>query len=1253
MRCFMGIFLAMGAAALAAQEAILLTDKEKAQPTSGYTVSPPFATFETGVEPYAFAHGCLTDGDSSFDHRKSPTPYAYWQKEPFGDVQFDLGGRFRVERVRVCVLNSGPHGTARIELFAKGNPLEFPEALKISELDAENGWNVFEEVSRTVEGIRLRFHRMADATYITVSEVEIWGEEAPQSEPAETTNLSLDSPTRWRAFDFGPAESPVFANFSAVSKDTTYTPERGFGWIPYHEGKPISESNFTAPSKNVPGLHERDRAAGKSTCSDTLYRDLVMTSAYYHTQVRQMFVVDMPNGTYRVTGFHGDLAFGSPGRQAWWVEAEGARVIEHPVLPRSLTMETTFEVEVQDGQLTLVFDAEDPDPAKRGFMLNGLVVFPVNNEEEVHFAEDTLGRIRTLMEHQRKEYFEALFTENPYVEEAEMPPLSPEDEARGYVAFIPHWMTVVYPVTVPRAEDLKRPLGCFACPGEYEPMTVAVRALKTLSGTVCSLSDLTGPGVIPASAVEVRTVKCWPQRWGSSWSTEWRVVPELLEKARPMDIAVDTTQVFWLTVRVPDETAAGTYTGKVRLTARNAGTLELPISVEVLPFTLVDNEWPVGMYWYEVTGDDYSLRDAQIRDMIEHGMTTLTMGQLLPELHNDNGELRVNTEDIEQYLREIKAMGIEGPIPYLIANLMNLIKREFPDASEEKREAFYVEVIRRIQDVSARADTPQLLFYPIDEISRDDAKGKEAHDMCALIGKVPGAVSYVTVNNYAGGEKWGDTFDIWCGNIPYTKEQEERLLARGKRYMRYGSAYQYDARKARNSCGFGFYRFPAEAMYYWHYQSINGDAWNDLDGDARDWCAVYPGENGELVPTIDWEGLREGVDDMRYIATLKQYAALASKTPDGKDAAKAALNVLDDVLAGDPAATQYDFRSDLSDDAYHSLRRRLVDAILTLLPYAQSAQSFPETTQAVPAEPIFQGSLLAASGVFVTDIQVGSPRSFRYAPAWVENWKTARQQIIEFNPDLVLIGGDLTRDGWLDEHFFELEAIKTDLDRLPMPYYVTPGNMDVGNKHTDRQGAFDNRDDIANNMTSEQLQRFCSLFGPHCWSFVHKNLRFSAFTAMLPGSGLPEEAEFWAWMEAQRSQPRAEHHVWMSHYPLFIEAPDEPNWDLTKREEYHAWYFGIDQPHRGKILDILRDTGAELFVSGHIHCRKRHVVEGITFDLGPCATTSAATASTAPSSLCAPSRMPKATAPAAIRNPKTAITRSRGRSKSYRIILSD
>ena len=233
--------------------------------------------------------------------------------------------------------------------------------------------------------------------------------------------------------------------------------------------------------------------------------------------------------------------------------------------------------------------------------------------------------------------------------------------------------------------------------------------------------------------------------------------------------------------------------------------------------------------------------------------------------------------------------------------------------------------------------------------------------------------------------------------------------------------------------------------------------------------------------------------------------------------------------------------------------------------------------------------------VHATDIHVGSPRSFRYAPAWKENWQTARQQILEIGPDLLLLGGDLARDGNL--HQYELEAIKADLDSLPFPRHVVPGNMDTGNKHTDVPGA--RRDDVSLNIRSEHIAPFETMFGPTQWSFVHKHVRFSGFCDMLAGSGLPEEEGLWTWMEAQWHQPRAEHHVWIMHYALFMDDLHEPNFDIRDPEHYHDWYFGIGEPHRSRIMDVFKATGADVVISGHVHCRKTHFAEGIRFDIGP------------------------------------------------------
>jgi len=205
--------------------------------------------------------------------------------------------------------------------------------------------------------------------------------------------------------------------------------------------------------------------------------------------------------------------------------------------------------------------------------------------------------------------------------------------------------------------------------------------------------------------------------------------------------------------------------------------------------------------------------------------------------------------------------------------------------------------------------------------------------------------------------------------------------------------------------------------------------------------------------------------------------------------------------------------------------------------------------------------------IHICDLQPGSSRSFRFDPRMMENWQTALTQLSELNADLLLVGGDLTRDGSL--HDFEFEVIRSELESLPYPYYAIPGNMDTGNKHAGVDGAT-GRWDIQLSMTSNQLDRFSHFFSPFPWSFVHKEVRFSGCYAAVAGSGLLHEEQLWQWLTDLASQPRAKFHVFVMHYALFLDQLDEPNWDLTRQDQYTAWYFSIDQPYRNRIFKALK-----------------------------------------------------------------------------------
>ena len=226
------------------------------------------------------------------------------------------------------------------------------------------------------------------------------------------------------------------------------------------------------------------------------------------------------------------------------------------------------------------------------------------------------------------------------------------------------------------------------------------------------------------------------------------------------------------------------------------------------------------------------------------------------------------------------------------------------------------------------------------------------------------------------------------------------------------------------------------------------------------------------------------------------------------------------------------------------------------------------------------------SFIHVSDMHIGTPRSYRFQPAWNANWQTARRQILDLDPELLLVGGDMTRDG--ATHRFELEQARADLDALPFPYHAVPGNHEVGNKF--RPG-----DPVR--LQPKYLDNYRSVFGPSSWSFVHRNVQFSAFDAFLAGSGLPEETAMWQWMDNLKRDPSVEYRVWMMHPALFIDRLDEPNWNVET--DRNAWYFGVDKPHRERMFAAFQRTGADLVISGHIHCRRRVEVEGIIFQFAP------------------------------------------------------
>ena len=84
----------------------------------------------------------------------------------------------------------------------------------------------------------------------------------------------------------------------------------------------------------------------------------------------------------------------------------------------------------------------------------------------------------------------------------------------------------------------------------------------------------------------------------------------------------------------------------------------------------------------------------------------------------------------------------------------------------------------------------------------------------------------------------------------------------------------------------------AERLYCWMSHcgeySNPDQPLNDLRGNLKRCSTFYPRKSGDYVSTIQYEGLREAIDDLRYLATARKAVAALAGSEDPVSQEKAA-----------------------------------------------------------------------------------------------------------------------------------------------------------------------------------------------------------------------------------------------------------------------------------------------------------------------------------------------------------------------------
>ena len=203
--------------------------------------------------------------------------------------------------------------------------------------------------------------------------------------------------------------------------------------------------------------------------------------------------------------------------------------------------------------------------------------------------------------------------------------------------------------------------------------------------------------------------------------------------------------------------------------------------------------------------------------------------------------------------------------------------------------------------------------------------------------------------------------------------------------------------------------------------------------------------------------------------------------------------------------------------------------------------------------------------------QISDPHLTKRHPALTENFRRLSEHIAAKRPDLVINSGDLAFDAPTSPG--DLAFAKLLHDALPVACRYLPGNHDVGDNPT----ALGPKP--SHPVSDQRLQAYRAIFGEDRWQFEAAGWCFIGLNSLVMNSGLAREAEQFDWLASQLSALKGKPLALFLHKPLFLDAPDDPEFPDTAIRY-------VPLPARTRLVKMLAAVDCRLVASGHVHQRR-------------------------------------------------------------------
>ncbi len=340
------------------------------------------------------------------------------------------------------------------------------------------------------------------------------------------------------------------------------------------------------------------------------------------------------------------------------------------------------------------------------------------------------------------------------------------------------------------------------------------------------------------------------------------------------EVKAKANTVFWMTVQVPSSAKPGKYPAKLELAVGESGNVVvlLPVTIVVLPIKLPPADIAYGMYFRPTDTKAVDPRFATPgklqeywRDLAKHGMNSPTLYNCAGPVYDSDGNAKFDgNSDIAMIQDWLKAGCANPKVPMMFLGGIS-DKAAASVKAEAKRRGF-----------------PEFLVYGPDEPAVND------QSLASFNALQPVRKSFriVTAISDSSAAAYGDLLDVWVVNGGRVTPEMRKLAAQKKAEL-----WTYDC-SHRGMGNAPWSRYYA-GLYTWALGLKGNFLWCYTEGYYREkgvhlpwspiFCYVLPSDQG-LLPSIEWEARREGVEDYRTLALLEKLIPAKPTNPTARQA---------------------------------------------------------------------------------------------------------------------------------------------------------------------------------------------------------------------------------------------------------------------------------------------------------------------------------------------------------------------------------